>query len=175
LRASQLPLGFFFAALQRALMDAFFLYLPLALMGRVPPERSYLSFVADESYYAALVGLAPLVLLAEWLLAAATMHLVLRLSRLASDIDETLNISGFVTLAIGSVLILWDWIWIGLGGMSQYSLGISHLIIDVWGIAIGAIAFKFILKVPIRFAVLLNLLGIIVALPFAIMFMRSPL
>jgi hypothetical protein len=78
-------------------------------------------------------------------------------------------------VAIGSVLILWDWIWLGLGGMSQYSLGISHLIIDVWGIAIGAIAFKFILKVPIRFAVLLNLLGIIVALPFAIMFMRSPL
>jgi hypothetical protein len=169
------PAWGFFAAMQRALMDAFLLYLPMALMGRVPPERSYLAFVADERYYGALVLMAPIVLLAEWLLAGATMHLILRLGRFESDMDQILNITGFVALAIGSVLLLWDWIWIGLGGLSQYSLGISHLIIDVWGIGIAAIAFKQILKVPIWLGVLLNAIGVIVALPMAIMFMRSPL
>ena len=169
------PLWGFLASLQRALMVSFILYLPLSLMGRFPPERSYLPFVADKSYYAVLVGITPIVLLAEWLLAAATIHLILRMSRFRSDIDQILNITGFVALTIGSVLLLWDWIWIGVGGFSQYSLGISHLIIDIWGIAIAAIAFKRILKVPIWLGVLLNLLGIIVALPFAIMFMRSPI
>ena len=165
----------FLASLQRAFMDGLLLYLPLALMGRIPPERSYLSFVADERYYAALVVIAPLVLLAEWLLAGAAMHLALRLIGFRSSFDQILNITGFVALAIGSVLLVWDWIWIGLGGFSQYTLGISHLAIDIWGIAIAAIAFRCTLDVPVWLGAFVNLLGIIVALPFAIMFMRSPL
>jgi len=169
------PYWGFIAALQRAMMDSLLLYLPLALMGRIPPERSYLPLISDERYYGALVGIAPIVLLAEWLLAGATMHLILRMSRLRSDIDQILNISGFVALTIGSILLLWDWTWVALGGLSQNGLGISHLIIDIWGIAIAAIAFKRILHVPVWLGVLLNLVGIMVALPMAIMFMRSPL
>jgi hypothetical protein len=169
------PLWGLVACLQRALMDGFLLYLPLALMGRVPPEPSYLSFIADERYYLALVGIAPIVLTAEWLLASATIYLILRLARYTNDFDQILNVQGFTALAIGAVLLVWDWIWLGLGGMSQYGLGISHLLIDLWGVAIAAIAFRVILQVPVWFGVVLNLLGIFVALPMAIMFMRSPL
>lgn len=169
------PLWGLLACLQRAFMDSLLLYLPLALLGRVPPERSYLSFISDERYYAALVGIAPVVLVAELLLAGAAMYLILRLTRFNSDFDQILNILGFTALAIGAVLLVWDWIWLGLGGMSQYSLGISHLIIDLWGVAIAAIAFKVILEVPVWLGVVLNMLGIFVALPLAIMFMRSPL
>lgn len=35
----------FFAALQRSLMDSLFIYLPVFLLGRVPPTSSYLTFL----------------------------------------------------------------------------------------------------------------------------------
>jgi hypothetical protein len=59
------------------------------------------------------------------------MHLILRLSRKKSDLDSLLNIIGFTALAIGSVIIMWDALWLIAGGMTQDSLGISHLIIDI--------------------------------------------
>ncbi len=174
------PLWGFLASLQRALMDSLFLYLPVALMGRIPPEPSYLSFIADENYYFALVGFAAPVLLAEWLLGGAVIYMILRACRFKSGFDQILNITGFIALMIGSVLLVWDWIWIavggiGAGGLNQYWLGISHLVIDLWGIAVAAVVFKRILKVPVWLGALVNLAAIIAALPMAIMFMRSPL
>ena len=103
------------------------------------------------------------------------MHFILRLTSRRSDFDQILNITGFVALGIGSVLLLWDWSWLLIGGMNQYWLGISHLLIDVWGIAVTTISLKKILQVPISLGIALNLVGIAVAMPFAIMFMRSPL
>lgn len=103
------------------------------------------------------------------------MHLILRLSKRQSDFDKLLNISGFAALAIGTVLIIWDALWLVVGGMTQYSLGISHLIIDIWAIAITTIALKRILKVPVWLGILLNIIGMAVSMPFAIMFMRSPI
>jgi hypothetical protein len=156
-------------------MDSLLIYLPMCLLRRVPPTRSYLSFIPDEKYYGALLILGPIVLLAEWLLSSSLMHLILRLGKRFSDFDKVLNVSGFSALAIGSVLILWDALWLLTGGMNQYSLGISHLLIDLWAIAIATIALKRILKVPIWLGILLNIIGIIVSMPLAIMFMRSPL
>ena len=175
LAISPAPSWGFFAALQRGLMDSLLIYLPMCLLRRVPPTRSYLSFIPDEKYYGALLILGPIVLLAEWLLSSSLMHLILRLGKRFSDIDKVLNISGFSALAIGSVLILWDALWLLTGGMNQYSLGVSHLLIDLWAIAIATIALKRILKVPIWLGILLNIIGIIVSMPLAIMFMRSPL
>ena len=163
------------AAVQRAFMDALLLYLPIALIGSIPPERSYLHFIATENYYFALIGLAPIILTLEWLLTASAIHVLLRLLKYRSSFDTILNISGFGALAIGSILLLWDWTWILIGGMNQYWLGISHLLIDIWGIIIATICFKAILKVPIWLGLLSNVLGIAVAMPLAIMFMRSPL
>jgi hypothetical protein len=175
LAISPAPCWGFFAALQRGLMDSLLIYLPMCLLRRVPPTRSYLSFIPDEKYYGALLILGPIVLLAEWLLSSSLMHLILRLGKRFSDFDKVLNVSGFSALAIGSVLILWDALWLLTGGMNQYSLGISHLLIDLWAIAIATIALKRILKVPIWLGILLNIIGIIVSMPLAIMFMRSPL
>lgn len=156
-------------------MDSLLLYLPLALLGRIPPEPSYLPFIEDGNYYAALVGLTPLVLTGEWLLGCAVVHLILTACKYKSDFNIVLNITGFTALMIGSVLLLWDWAWVAIGGMTQYGLGISHLIIDVWGMTIAAIAFKKILNVPLWLGLIVNLIAVIVALPMAIMFMRSPL
>ena len=70
-----------YAVVIRSLMDSLLLYLPVAILGRQPPTPSYLTFISTENYYTALVGLAPLVFLAQWLLCASVIHVVLRLSR----------------------------------------------------------------------------------------------
>jgi hypothetical protein len=165
----------FFAALQRGLMVSLLTYLPVYLLGKVPPTASNLSFISTEEYYGALIILAPIVLIAGWLLSSSLMHLILRLSKRQSDIDKLLNISGFTALAIGTVIIIWDAFWLIAGGMTQYGLGISHLLIDIWAIAITTIALKRILNVPVWLGILLNIAGVAASMPFAIMFMRSPI
>ena len=165
----------FFAALQRGLMDSLLTYLPVYLLGRTPPTPSNLSFIPTENYYGALIFLAPIVLVAIWLISSALTHLILKLSYKRSDFDLILNISGFIALVVGSIIILWDGLWLIIGGMNQYTLGISHLVIDIWAIAITTIALKRILSVPVWFGIILSIIGIAVSIPFAIMFMRSPI
>jgi len=175
LRNKPAPQWGFFAALQRGLMDSLLTYLPVYLLGRIPPTPSNLSFIPTENYYGALIFLAPIVLVAIWLISSALTHLILKLSYKRSDFDLILNISGFIALVVGSIIILWDGLWLIIGGMNQYTLGISHLVIDIWAIAITTIALKRILSVPVWFGIILSIIGIAVSIPFAIMFMRSPI
>jgi hypothetical protein len=175
LRTKPAPQWGFIAALQRGLMDSLLTYFPVYLMGRIPPTPSNLSFISTESYYGALIFLAPIVLLAIWLISSSLTHLILKLSLKRSDFDQILNISGFTALAVGSIIILWDGLWLIIGGMNQYTLGISHLVIDIWAISITTIALKRILNVPIWLGIVLSIVGIAVSIPFAIMFMRSPI
>ena len=164
-----------YAQTLRALMDSLLLYLPLSLMGRTPPTPSYLSFIATEKYYGALVWLAPIVLTAQWLLGGSVIHTALRLSGRSSDIDQILNITGMGTLVVGAFLVIWDWVWTLAGGMDQYWLGCSHLLIDIWGAIIVVVGLKKLLKVPAWLGAIAYMLAIASAMPLAIMFMRSPL
>ena len=175
LRTKPAPQWGFFAALQRGLMDSLLTYLPVYLLGRTPPTPSNLSFIPTENYYGALIFLSPIVLVAIWLISSALTHLILKLSYKRSDFDLILNISGFTALVVGSIIILWDGLWLIIGGMNQYTLGISHLVIDIWAIVITTIALKRILSVPVWFGLILSIIGIAVSLPLAIMFMRSPI
>src|SRR4030042_4995183 len=174
LRIKPAPQWGFFAALQRGLMDSLFTYLPVYLLGRIPPSPSNLSFIPTENYYGALIFLGPIVLLAIWLISSSLTHLILKLSSIRSDFDQILNINGFITLVVGSIIILWDGLWLTIGGMNQNTLGISHLIIDIWAIIITIIALKRILDVPVWLGIVLNIIAIAFSLPLAIMFMRSP-
>jgi hypothetical protein len=175
LKTKPAPQWGFFAALQRGLMDSLLTYFPVFLMGRIPPAPSNLSFIPTKSYYGALIWLGPIVLLAIWLISSSLIHLILKLSSKRSDFDQILNISGFTALVVGSIIILWDGLWLIFGGMNQYTLGISHLVIDLWAIIITTVALKRILNVPAWLGIILSIIGITVSLPFAIMFMRSPL
>jgi hypothetical protein len=175
LRTKPAPQWGLLAQLVRALLDSFLLYLPLALMGLVPPTPSNLSFLPTEHYYAALIGLAPVVLIAEQLMQAAVIHVVIRLTGRQSSFDQIVNIAGMAALVVGAFLLVWDWLWFAIGGVDQYFLGYSHLLISLWAVVISVIGLKRILGVPAWLAALLSLLAMPVALPFAIMFMRSPL
>lgn len=175
LRSKPAPQWGFYGQLLRAALDSLLLYLPVALMGRIPPTPSYLSFLPSEQYYWHLIWLAPLVFGAQWLLGSAFTHVVLRLTGRRSDFDQILNIVGMATLVVGAFILVWDWAWFALGGANQYFLGISHLVIDLWAVVIITIGLKRILGVPVWLGALLSFLGVPIAMPLAIMFMRSPL
>lgn len=175
LRSKPAPQWGFYGQFLRAALDSLLLYLPVALMGRQPPTPSFIPIIPTEQYYGHLIWLSPLVLGAEWLLTSAFIHVVVRLTGRRSDFDQVLNIGGMAAIIVGAFILVWDWAWFALGGMNQYFLGISHLAISLWAVAIEALGLKRILGVPIWLGALLGFLTIPIALPFGIMFMRSPL
>jgi len=163
-----------YAQLLRGLFDSLLIYLPVALLGRVPPTPSYLPFIPTERYYAGLVVLGPLVLLADLLLSAAFLHIALRLLGRASSYDILVNLIGMAALVVGAVLIPWDWVWYFMGRVNQYFLGISHLVMSLWATVIIVTGMNRLLDVPVRTAIPLSLLAMVVSLPLRIVFMRSP-
>jgi hypothetical protein len=174
LRTKPAPHWGFYAQLLRAVLDALLLYLPLALMGRQPSTPSYLTFLPTEDYYAASLVLAPVFLLALWLLLGAVLHLILRLGGWPSDVDQILNITGMAGLIVGAVLIVWDWLWILFGWQNVVLLGISHLILAAYALLITTLGFTRILGLPLWLALLLNLLYVLLGEPLAALFMRAP-
>jgi hypothetical protein len=71
LKMSPAPSWGFLAAMQRGLMDSLLIYLPVHLLGKVPPTPSNIDFIPTERYYGALIIIGPIVLLAEWLLSSS--------------------------------------------------------------------------------------------------------
>ena len=174
LRGKPAPSWGFCAQLLRAAMDALLLYLPLALMDKQPSTPPYLTLITSEGYFATLVWLAPVFLLCQWLLLSAILHLILRMSGRHSDIDQILNITGMAALVVGAFLVAWDWLWILVGWQNVVLLGISHLLLDAWGLVITVIGFKRILGIPVYQGTGLSLLWIDLGLPLAMLFMRGP-
>ncbi|MGD1994021.1 MAG: hypothetical protein PVI59_12580, partial [Anaerolineae bacterium] len=60
------------------------------------------------------------------------------------------------------------------GGANPVHLGISHLVLDLWGILITVKGFERILGVPVWLGVLLNLVWMALGVPLAIVFVRGP-
>ncbi len=174
LRGKPAPHWGFYGQVARALLDALVLYLPLALLGRQPSTPSYITLLPTPQYHRSLVFLAPVVLLAQWLFLAAALHLVLRLAGRPSGMDQVLNITGMVGLVIGAFLLVWDWACVLLGFRSDVLLGVSHLVVDLWAIALTVAGLRRLLGVPVRLAVLLNILWLALGVPIAMLFMRAP-
>ncbi len=158
----------------RALLDSLLVYLPLSLMGRVPTTPSFLPVISTEHYFAALIWMTPLVFIAQLLLSSSLIHVVLRLLGRASDFDRLVNLIGMTALVIGAVLIPWDWMWFALGGVDQYFLGLSHLVIDLWAVLLVVLGMKRIFGVPYWLGIILNVLCIAISIAVAMVFMRSP-
>ena len=158
----------------RSLADALLLYLPVALIGRSPPTPSYITFIATANYYRTLIWLTPLVFMFQWLLGSAVMHLVLRLGKQKSDMDQLLNLTGMSSLVVGAVLLMWDWFWYLLGGLDQYWLGIIHLGIDLWWFVLIITGLQRNLEIPKRYGVTVSAIAFVVTFPFAVIFMRAP-
>lgn len=162
------------AQVWRAVFDVVLLYFPLVLLGREPSTPSFLTFIPTESYYRALIWIAPVFLALQWLLAAAMIYLVLRFWGYAVDFDVLLNITGAAALVVGAALIAWDWLWVFVGWEDPVLLGFSHLAFDVWGIVLGVYSMREHLKIPVPLGVIAYLLAIILNLPLAAVIMRAP-
>jgi hypothetical protein len=162
------------AQLIRVLLDGLVLYLPLALMGRQPSTPSSLSFLPTEDYYWHSVWLAPVVLLAQWLFLSAALHLLLRLFRQPSDIDQILNINGTLALVVGAVILAWDWIYVAAGWRSDVVLGISHLVILIWGMSITVLGYRRILGLRTGVAIGVTVLWVALGEPVGALFLRAP-
>jgi hypothetical protein len=174
LKGKPAPQWGLFAQLLRALMDSTLIYLPVHLMGRTPPTPSHLVFIPTERYYFALIWLAPLVLLIILLVQSVVIHVLLRLTGQASDIDQLINLIGMSALVVGAALVPWDWAMYALGVADQYFLGITHLVISLWAVVIMVIGLQKWFSVPRWLGIVISILTIPIALPFAIMLMRSP-
>lgn len=158
----------------RALMDALLLYLPLALLDKSPSTPSYLTFIPTKDYFSALVFLAPAVLMTQWLLLSVALHVILRMLDRPSDVDQILNITGMSALVVGAFLVAWDWVWILMEWRNPVGLGLSHLLLDGWGIFITVLGLNIIVGISVRLALVLNGLWLVLGLPVAILFMRAP-
>lgn len=163
-----------YATLIRGLMDAVLLYLPIAIMGRNPPTPSYLSLIATKSYYQTLIWLTPLIFIVQWLLGGAIIYVFLRITNQSSEIDLILNLTGMSGLVVAFILLIWDWLWFFVGGVNQYFLGLSHLIIDIWWfiLVVNGISYgSGVSKAHVTGACILSFVGVF---PLAIIFMRAP-
>ena len=164
----------FYAVLLRSMMDSILLYLPLALLGKIPPTPSYLPLFPTERYYYTLIWLTPLVFLSQWLLGSAVLHVFLRLINKPSRVDQILNITGMASLVVGFFLVVWDWAWFLIGYVDQYFLGISHLVIDIWWFVLVSAGLSRIFGISKRSALCACLLAFLSGFPLAVIFMRSP-
>jgi hypothetical protein len=158
----------------RAVLVSLLLYLPLALSGKAPGLRSYLSFISTSNYYAVLIGIAPLVFLFQWLAGSVIAHLVLRIFRQRSDIDVLLNISGMTTLVAGGFLLVWDGAYVGFGFTNSTVLVLTHAAFYAWAVALSTYCLKKIFGVPLKVGILANCLSLVFVLPAAIIFLRTP-
>jgi hypothetical protein len=174
LREAPAPRWGLYATLLRGALDSLLLFLPLALLDREPTTPSALTFLSEEHYYAVSAAAMPLFLLAQWLIGGAFFHLVLRLAGRRSDVDVILNLTGMAALVVGAWLVVWDWIYMAAGGADPVTLGITHLLFDGWGVAILTVGLNRLLGVPVPWALLLTLLGILVGLPPAMLLVRAP-
>ncbi len=164
----------FYALIIRSLLVSLLLYLPLSCLDRVPPIPSYLTFLSTENYYTTLIFLTPIVFILEWLLGGSVIHLLLRFHNLPSNIDHILNLTGMAGLVVAAVLLLWDWVWLGLDVGNQYWLGISHLLIDSWYLVLLIVGLKKGLDVPFLTGFFLSLASFLVTFPLAVLIMRAP-
>ncbi|MFO8061096.1 MAG: hypothetical protein R6U70_10645 [Bacillota bacterium] len=162
------------AQLLRALLVSVLVYLPVSLMGRVPPTPSFVPFIADEHYFTALIFLAPVVLILGMLVFVSFLHVSLRLLGHPSDFDQLVNLAGMSDLVVGVILILWDWAWFAIGGIDQYVLGTSHLVISLWAVFLLVLGMKRSLDIPVPIGLVLNVCAVALSLPMAMLFMRSP-
>lgn len=157
----------------RVALDSLLEYLPVALMGHFPPTAPLVPIPADR-YYWFMVFAAPTIIFAEMLLGSVAVHGILLALRRESDLGFLVNISGMTALVVGAVIVVWDWAWFAVGFDNQYFLGITHLLLDGWGIYLSVLAMKRRLNVPVPLGIGLNIVGIAAALALAIPFMRSP-
>lgn len=162
-------------ALLRGLLLAIFLYLPFYLLDFEPISPAYLEVFDTRDYFLYAVFIWPLFGLLSWVYLGSVVYVILRLLRYPAQIDPVLNLEGLLTLTIGVVIFLFDWLMVALNfHTDEVFLGIMHILIaDPWSIALTAIFYKKYFGVPVWLSVVLGILVRVLYMPLAWVFIRT--
>ena len=154
LRTRPAPFWGLQAVLLRFVGTSLLVSLPLALLGRVPFEPSYIEFIQEKHYYTVLVFMFPVFGIIAWLLMSSFAHLILRLSSHHTDFDQIANVAGMSMLIPMPIVWVWDLTMIMTGAYGLVTMGISHTIIQIWETIIGTIGLKRVVGLRTRTAIL---------------------
>ena len=162
-------------ALARGVMLALLLYLPFYLLEFEPITPAYLQIFDTPDYFLYAIFIWPVFSVLSWVYLNGCVYAALRLLGFPADFDKILNLAGLLSLTIGAVLLVFDWLMVGIGfHTSAVFMGIAHLIIaDPWSIALTAIFYRKHFGVPVWLSVLLGLMVRLLYLPIGIVFIRT--
>ena len=171
----QTPLYGALYAFIRGLLLALFMYLPFYLLKFEPITPAYLKIFDTPDYFLYAVFIWPIFSLLSWVYLSGVDYVILRLFRYPVNFDQILNLGGLLNLAIGVVILIFDWLMVAINFHSnEIFLGIAHLLIaDPWSIALTAIFYKKYFGVPVWLSVLLGILVRILYMPLAMVFIRT--
>ena len=162
-------------ALSRSVMLSVLFYLPLYLLKIQPITPAYLEIFDTPDYFLYAVFIWPLFGLLSWVYLSGFVYVVLRLLNYTANFDQILNLEGLLSLTIGVVLLLFDWLMILIGfHTSAIFMGVAHIIIaDPWAITLTAIFYKKHFGVPVWLSILLGISVRVLYIPLAMVFLRS--
>jgi len=140
------------------------------LLGRPPLMESVLTFLPAEKYLLPEMFFLPPLRILVWLMAAAVIHLGLRLARAESNFDLILNIGGLGYLVVMPFILISDWIFVALNayGLAAY----VHSLAAPWSILLTTIGLKKVLGAKIGLAVGLSLVSEVLSIPLLAIFAR---
>lgn len=162
-------------ALTRGVMLSLLFYLPLYLLKIQPITPAYLEIFDTPDYFLYAVFLWPIFGVVGWVYLNGFVYVVLRLLDYPASFDQILNLGGLLSLTIGVVLLLFDWLMILIRfHTSAGFMGIAHVMIaDPWAITLTAIYYKEYFGVPVWLSITLGIAQRILWIPFAMVFIRS--
>lgn len=162
-------------ALARGVMLSLLFYLPFYLLKFEPITPAYLDIFDTPDYYLYAVFIWPVFGVLSWVYLSGVAYIILRLQGYPADFDKILNLSGLLTLTIGVVLLIFDWLMVLIGNHTSAAfMGIAHILIaDPWAIALTSIFYKKYFGVPVWLSVVLGILVRLLWIPIGIVYIRS--
>jgi len=160
--------------LLRGLLLSLFYYLPFYLLNFQPVTPVYLDILDTPNYFLYAAIFWPLFGLLSWVYLEGIVYVVLRLLGYPANFDQILNLDGLISLAIGIVLILFDWLMVALSLLDNVVLiGIAHILIaDPWSIAVTSLFYRKFFGVPVWLSIGLGILVRVLFIPLAVVLVR---
>ena len=131
---------------------------------------SALTFLPSDDYLLAEIFFLPPLRVLHWLLGAAVLHLMLRLTRHPGGFDQLLNMGGLGYLIVMPFILLTDWLFIAV---DRYDIAeVVHSLTLPWSWVLTVIGLNVVLGVRTARALVLALVSTPLTLPLLAIFAR---
>lgn len=159
----------------RGLMLSLFFSLPFYLLNFQPISPAYLRIFDTPNYFLIEAFVWPIFMLLSWVYLSGFVYVALRLLGYPANFDQVLNLQGLLSLTIGVVLLIFDWLMVVVKTHSDAQfMGIAHMVIaDPWAIVLTAIFYKKYFGAPVWLSILLGIAVRMLYIPVAILVVRT--